>query len=169
MELFPALPRTSCLVSLIAVGALLACHVWAQTPTPAPDTLITLQRGACEKRCAVYRLVIFADGTVIYEGRYNVRRTGLIKSGIAPEALIKLVKDLDAAGFQDLETNYGYGNRDQCVSWASDGPAAIVSLASGGRSKTVLHHHRCISPTSQRLTEMEDLIDQAAGVAKWVR
>jgi hypothetical protein len=169
MDLLTAFPQTCFLFNLIAVGALLTGSAMSQTPAPPPDTLITLQRGACEKRCAVYRLVIFADGTVIYEGRFNVRRTGLIKSGVPPEALIKLVQNLEAAGLYDLEANYGYGNRDHCASWNSDGPAAIVSLASGGRSKTVLHDHRCISPVSQRLSEMEDWIDQAVGVAKWIR
>jgi hypothetical protein len=135
----------------------------------APDTLIVLQRGACEQRCAVYRIVIFADGTVIYEGRYFVRRSGLIKSGISPEVLAKLLSDLEAGGFFQLEDNYGYGSKDHCESIDSDGPAAILSVSYKGRSKTVLHNHRCVGPVPNRLTELEDKVDRAVGAVKWIK
>jgi Domain of unknown function (DUF6438) len=61
-------------------------HAVKATET-APDTLITLQRGACEQPCAVYRIVIFADGTVVYEGRHFVRKSGLMKTGVSQEVL----------------------------------------------------------------------------------
>ena len=140
-----------------------------KTKEPAPDTLITLQRGACENRCAVYRLVIFADGTVIYEGRYFVRQRGLIKSGVSPEVLTKLIGDLEKGGFFQLENNYGYGNSSGCESIDPDGPAAILSVSNQGRSKTVLHHHRCVGPVPNRVTELEDAVDRAAGTAKWIK
>jgi hypothetical protein len=139
------------------------------TGESAPDTLITLQRGACEKRCAVYRLVIFADGTVIYEGQYFVRRTGLVKSGISPEVLAKLISDMEAGGFFQLDANYGYGNNDRCASIDGDGPAAILSVSNKGRSKTVLHNHRCVGPVPNRLTELEDKVDRAVGTVKWIK
>jgi len=151
-----------------ATAALSFCQV-VKTNESAPDTLITLQRGACEHRCAVYRLVIFADGTVIYEGQYFVRRAGLIKSGISPEVLAKLVKDLDAGGFFQLETNYGYGNSGHCDSMESDGPLAILSVSNQGRSKTVLHSHRCVGAVPNRLTELEDKVDRAVGTVKWIK
>jgi hypothetical protein len=136
----------------------------------APDTLISLQRGACEARCAVYRLIIFADGTVIYEGRYNVRQAGLVKSLMPQLVLKKLIGDLEAGGFFELQDNYGYGNTAGCASIDPDGgPTAILSVSNQGRSKTVLHSHRCVGPAPTRLTEMEDQVDHAAGVAKWIK
>ena len=150
-----------------ATGVLLGQTV--KTKEPAPDTLITLQRGACEQRCAVYRLIIFADGTVIYEGRYFVRRTGLIKSGISPTVLTKLISDLETGGFFQLKDNYGYGNTDGCDSVDSDGPAAILSVSNRGRSKTVLHNHRCVGPVPNRVTELEDKVDRAVGTVKWIK
>lgn len=134
----------------------------------APDTLITLQRDACEDLCAVYRLVIFADGTVIYEGRYHVRRLGLIKSGISLEALTKLISDLEAGGFFQLKDNYGYGNTDNCDS-VGEGPAAILSFSNQGRSKTVLHSHGCVGAVPNRVTELEDKVDRAVGTVKWIK
>ncbi len=86
--------KVAVLALLMLVAAALSFGQSAHEP--APDTLIVLQRGACEQRCAVYRLTIFADGTVIYEGRYFVHRSGLIKSGISPDVLNKLIGDLES-------------------------------------------------------------------------
>lgn len=135
----------------------------------APDTLIVLQRGACEQRCAVYRIVIFADGTVIYEGRHFVRKPGLIKSGISPEKLARLLADLEAGGFFGLDENYGYGNKAHCDAINSDGPAAVLSVSTRGRSKTVLHNHGCVGAVASRVTELEDKVDRAVGTAKWIK
>jgi hypothetical protein len=153
---------------VLAVAGVSQAQV-SKAKEPAPDALITLQRGACENRCAVYRLVIFADGTVIYEGRYFVRHEGLIKSGISWEVLNKLIGDLEAGGFFQLDNNYGYGNNNGCESIDPDGPMAILSVSNEGRSKTVLHHHRCVGPVPNRITELEDLVDRAVGAAKWIK
>jgi hypothetical protein len=150
-------------------GAALSFGQTAGSNEPAPDTLIVLQRGACEKRCAVYRLVIFADGTVIYEGRYFVRHPGLVKSGISPEALNKLIGDLDAGGFFQMESNYGYGNTGRCDSIEAGEPMAILSVSNRGRSKTVQHSHGCAGAVPNRLTELEDKVDRAVGAAKWIK
>ena len=155
--------------ALTCASATLSLGQVVKTNESAPDTLITLQRGACEKRCAVYRLVIFADGTVIYEGRHFVRQTGIIRSGISPEVLSKLINDLETGGFFQLDANYGYGNTDRCDSIDSDGPAAILSVSSQGRSKTVLHNQRCVGPVPSRVTELEDKVDRAVGTAKWIK
>jgi hypothetical protein len=154
----------------------LACILAAMSSAPAaraaeapPDTLIVLQRGACEQRCAVYRLVIFADGTVIYDGRYFVRRAGLLRGGVAPEALAKLVEELETGGFFQMASNYGDGDAQNCDSIDGDGPTATLTVSSHGQSKTVLHNHRCVGAAPDRLTELEDKVDRAAGAAKWIK
>jgi hypothetical protein len=135
----------------------------------APDTLITLQRGACEDRCAVYRLVIFADGTVLYQGRHFVRRNGLIKSGVSPETLARLIDVLDSGGFFQLDADYGYSQSGHCDRIEADGPVAILSVSSRGRSKTVLHSHRCVGAVADRLRAFEDEVDRAVGTVKWIK
>ena len=136
---------------------------------PAADTLVSLQRGACEQRCAVYRLTIYADGTVTWDGRYFVRKTGLVRATLAPEAVARLVDDLQRDGFFELQGNYGYDGRANCDSIDGDGPSAILTVSSRGRSKTVLHNHRCVSVDARRLVAMEDRIDRAVGTVRWIR
>ncbi len=157
------------ILALTCVNAPLLLGQAVKSNPSAPDTLITLQRGACEQRCAVYRLMIFADGTVIYDGQYFVRRTGLIRSGITPEVLTKLMQDLETGGFFQAENNYGYGNTDRCKSMDPGRPNAILSVSNQGRSKTVLHNHSCVGPIPDRLTDLEDKVDRAVGVVKWIK
>jgi hypothetical protein len=141
----------------------------ARAAEAAPDTLISLQRGACEQRCAVYRVVIFADGTVIYDGRHFVRRAGLVRGGMSPEALAQLLEELQSGGFFEMEASYGYGGTEHCDKIDGDGPAAILSVSNAGRSKTILHNHRCAGAAADRLTELEDKVDRAVGTAKWIK
>jgi len=156
-------------IALAGACAALILSAPARAVEAAPDTLISLQRGACEARCAVYRVVIFADGTVIYEGQYFVRRAGVVRSGVSPEALVKLLKELESGGFFEMETNYGYGGKDHCDKIDGDGPAAILSVSTGGRSKIILHNHRCVGTAADRLTALEDMVDRAVGTSKWIK
>ena len=135
----------------------------------SPDTMVTLQRGACEDGCAVYRLMIFADGTVIYEGRYSVKKTGLVKSAISPETLTKLISDLDSGGFFGFADRYGFGDKKACTSLAAGAPTAILSVSSAGHFKTVLHEHGCTGPDSDKLTALEDKVDHAVGTVRWIK
>jgi hypothetical protein len=161
-----------CLITKLAILFAFAALSFGQTVKTneaAPDTLITLQRGACEARCAVYRLVIFADGTVIYQGQFYVRQAGLVKSSISPEVLAKLIGDLETGGFFQMENNYGYGGNTGCDSIDEGGPIAILSVSNQGRSKTILHDHSCVGAVPKRLTELEDKVDRAVGAVKWIK
>jgi uncharacterized protein DUF6438 len=161
--------RISIFLTLAFANAVLSLGQVARSNETPPDTLIVLQRGACEQRCAVYRVVIFADGTVIYEGRHFVRKAGLIKSGVSFDVLSKLMTDLEASGFFQLDDNYGYGNKQHCNSLDSGEPSAILSVSSQGRSKTILHNHGCTGQIPSRLTELEDKVDRAVGTVKWIK
>lgn len=133
------------------------------------DTLIVLQRGACERRCAVYNVIIFSDGSVIFDGRHYVRQTGVVKSSINRDILAGLLHDANETHFFDLKDRYGYGSTTGCDSMRSDAPTAILTIASAGRSKTVLHHHGCVNADAGRLKELEDKIDKAVNAVRWIK
>ncbi len=159
--------KTVLLLTLLGAASLFAQTVPA--PEITPDTLIVLQRGACEQRCAVYRLTIFADGTVVYEGRYFVRTPGLKRSLVSATALAGLLRDLVSGGFFEMAGDYGYASRANCQSFSPGEPSAILTVSTGGRSRTVLHNHGCAGKASARLTELEDKVDRAVGVARWIK
>ena len=169
VEVWSRMIKVGILFILTLASAVPSFAQAAKHTDPEPDTLIVLQRGACEQRCAVYRVAIFADGTVIYQGRHFVRRSGLIKSLIPVEVLNNLIHDLEAGGFFQLEDNYGYGNKDHCESLDSGEPTAILTFSNQGRSKTVLHNHGCVGTATKQLTELEDKVDHAVGTIKWIK
>jgi hypothetical protein len=162
--------RIAACTSLITGGAV---HAWGsqtlKTNELPADTLIVLQRGACEHRCAVYKVIIFADGSVIFDGRHYVRRPGLTKSNISLEALGQLLDEAAALRFFSLKERYGYGDGAGCDSSDTDARSAIVSISSGGASKTVLHYYGCVGAESERLKQYEEKIDSAVNTARWVK
>jgi hypothetical protein len=133
------------------------------------DTVVTLQRGDCERRCAVYKVIVFADGTLIYDGQYSVRRQGLVLGHLEDEQLLKLVDAFTKINYFALKDEYGYQTTTECDSLTPDGPIVKTSLVTGGRTKAIVHHHRCAGAVPKELSALEDEIDQIAQTARWTK
>jgi hypothetical protein len=161
-------PVVRWLLAALCMLPVLAGAASAADPVPA-NTVITLQRGACEKRCAVYKLILFADGTVIYDGQHYVRQVGIVRDKVDVENIRKLIEEFRDAGFFELADQYGYTSEAGCSSMLSDGPVAIVSIVSGANSKSVIHNHRCVGPVSAQLARLESSIDKLANTVRWTR
>ena len=164
------------LLGIAACTSLLICSAVQAWSAPAlktnelpADTLIVLQRGACEHRCAVYKVIIFADGSVIFEGRSYVRRSGLVRSNISLETLRRLLDEAAALRFFDLKERYGDGSAVGCDTIRSDAPTAVVSISSAGTSKTVVHYLGCVGAESERLRQFEEKIDKTVNAARWIK
>ena len=158
------------LASVLVSGAVAAQNMQAVKTNELPaDTLIVLQRGACERRCAVYKVMIFADGSVLFDGRHYVRRPILAKASISLETVRQLLDEVVALRFFDLKARYGYDDATGCDSIKSDAPSAIVSISSGGASKTVMHYLGCVGADSERLKRFEEKIDEAVNTARWIK
>ena len=144
-----------------------AVSAFAQAAIPA-DTVITLRRGACEMRCAVYDLSIQADGSVVYDGRYYVRRTGRVKARVARKGVRRLIDEFQKIGFFSLKDEYT-ASPDDCVSLLEEAPRATISIVMGKRAKTIVHNHRCVGKVSSELTRLEDAIDAVAKSVRWIK
>jgi hypothetical protein len=154
---------------------LLGCFASAQaapilrTNELPADTLIVLQRGACERRCAVYNIAIFADGSVIFDGRHYVRQAGLAKTTITREAVRQLLEEAMSLGFFQMKARYGFGDTADCEMLRSDAPTAVLSISSDGMAKTIVHNQGCVGPTSEGLKKFEERIDKAVNSTRWVK
>ncbi|HEY3938553.1 MAG TPA: DUF6438 domain-containing protein [Bryobacteraceae bacterium] len=135
------------------------------------DSVVTLQRHSCDRRwlCPVYKLVLFGDGTVIYDGIYYVGRKGVIRDHIAPEAFRKLIDSANAIHYFTLKSDYGYHDTQACESRVPDSPLVTTSVTSGENSHGIIHHHRCAGAIPAQLTVFENEIDQAADTARWTK
>src|ERR1700712_4452103 len=97
-------------------GILLIGFCWlptsatAQSPIPIPnDTVIVMQRGNCEvMACPIYRVLIFADGDVIWQGHGRVAKLGLAPGRIERDRIRALIQEFEAIDYFHLENIYGF-------------------------------------------------------------
>jgi (2Fe-2S) ferredoxin len=148
-------------ILLTLVVAVTSC---GSVRTPIPDDLneviITLERTACFGACPVYRLTIYGNGRVVYEGIQFVRTKGIIETTIGEDSVRQLVSEFQEADYFALKDSY-----EQRM--ATDMPSAITSLTVNGRKKTVSHYHGD-SSAPKKLTELENRIDDIVSSDQWV-
>ncbi len=131
------------------------------------DTEIVLERQRCDLRCPVYKLTISADGSVVYEGRSFVKRTGIVRGSIGKEKLSELIAEIERINYFSLQDKYIPGA--ECPQVATDYPTAITAVRFNGRSKTIQHYHGCTgADVLQELTDLESKIDQAVNTQQWI-
>jgi hypothetical protein len=131
--------------------------------------VITLQRTVCYGTCPEYKLTIFSDGRVLYEGISSVKTKGKAWGRITPAELEELILEFQNINYFDLDDSYTPGTK-VCPQSMTDMPAATTSLTRNGKSKTVIHYHGCRGlPVLDLLTQLENKIDEAVSVNKWVK
>ena len=132
-----------------------------------PSKVITLQRTVCYGPCPEYKLTIFSDGAIAYEGISSVKKEGAAKGRISLKKLQDLVREFDKINYFNLEDNYTPGNK-VCPESMTDMPSVITSLTRNGKTKTITHYHGCRGlKTLELLTELENKIDAAVNISQW--
>ncbi|MDT4967893.1 MAG: hypothetical protein QOJ64_2630 [Acidobacteriota bacterium] len=131
--------------------------------------VITLERTVCFGSCPVYKLTIYSDGRVLYQGIRFVKRIGRAEGRISRKALDALVQEFTNNEFFGLYDAYVPGSPG-CPQVATDLPSAIISLELNGKKKTVRHYHGCAGLSALKvLTELEAHIDAAVNSKKWIK
>jgi hypothetical protein len=130
--------------------------------------VITLERTACFGTCPVYKLEIFADGKVVYEGKDFVKRKGKLQGRITKAAVQQLVREFNRINYFSLDDEY-ISEGPNCPEWWTDSPSAVTSINWKGRKKTIRHYHGCRgAKVLDQLTALETKIDQLANTKRWV-
>ncbi|MEI2612218.1 MAG: DUF6438 domain-containing protein [Candidatus Promineifilaceae bacterium] len=97
--------------------------------TPPQNVIITIERTMCFGFCPDYRLSIYGNGKVVYEGRYYVRVEGTRTTYIPKRKVRELVSEFERIGFYNFDDNYAIG--------VTDMPSVLITLNLEGRSKTI--------------------------------
>jgi len=124
------------------------------------ETIITLERTICCGRCPVYKLTIFGNGAVMYNGLEFVAITGRHMANITEDKIQRLIGAFKKADFFSLNNSYVEFMR-------IEDPFAITSLTINGKKKRVRHYHGDNSAPHQ-LRILEDEIDEIVGTDQWV-
>jgi membrane dipeptidase len=117
---------------------------------------ITLQRTMCFGTCPDYTVTLRDDGTVTYSGRQYVRVSGQHSWKIDPAAVRALAREMEEAGFFELENEY--------TDLRTDNPTTYTSLTIGTRSKKIKDY----VSGPPKLKDIEKRIEDVSGVRKYV-
>lgn len=135
----------------------------------AAAPVITLERTACFGTCPIYKLEIFADGKVVYEGRDFVKRKGKAQGRITKAQVQQLVREFNRINYLSLDDEY-VSEGPGCPEWWTDSSSAVTSINWKGRNKTIRHYHGCRgAKVLHQLTALENTIDQVANTKRWVK
>lgn len=136
-------------------------YVYAQPANPPKpsefeNVVITLERTVCFGRCPAYKVTLYGDGRVEYEGTRFVQVTGTMATKISQERVKELVTEFNRIDYFSLQDTY-----DAPV---TDLPTTITSITVDGRTKKVENYYG--GPKS--LTELENKIDETTNSKIWI-
>ena len=150
------------MVFLLMFTGLGACKAEQENPVDnLDDVIITLERTACYGFCPIYSLTIHGDGTVIYEGEDFVQTVGRAETVTSKEKVQQIIAEFENINFFSLKNAY----TEKTI---TDAPSVITSITRNGKTKTVEHYHGDFN-APEKLTELEDKIDEIVNSERWIK
>lgn len=156
--------RASLLVVLVACSAAPPkseppSNTGGETAPHAP--VATIARTACFGWCPVYKLTVYRDGTVEYEGEQYVKTQGKATGHLEPDRIGALDTLFTSHGYLGFASSY----EDYSV---TDMPSVETSYTpAGGTTKTV-RHYLGDGHAPKALGEVEDGIDKIVNIEQWI-
>lgn len=139
----------------------------APLPAVSRSFAIRMDRGGGGFRSPSYSVSIESDGRVIYQGRDHVAAAGERRGQANPGALARLKDRIQGARALDYASAYVHG-KPGCGGFRTDQPVVTLEFTLDGRTKRIRHDLGC-EDAPPALTEIENLVDAAAGTSEWVR
>jgi hypothetical protein len=120
-----------------------------------------------------YRISIFVDGTVIFEGKKHVISKEPIRTRIDKEQLANLLAEFERIKYYSLHDRYT-ASEDGCSLRRTDHAFATTTLKLDGKKKSIVHYYGCreegrpdvVFP--QALYKLEATIDEVVNAKQWV-
>lgn len=127
------------------------------------DVVISLERTGCYGDCPAYKVTIYGDGRVEYEGKKDVKVKGKKRGSLKPADLRGIVSAFDKANYFAIESY----TEDHCsCTLCTDMPTTITEIRAKGMSHRVEHYLGCRCAPKE-LWELEEAIDSVAGTEQW--
>jgi len=124
---------------------------------------IHLERSTCYGDCPAYKLAIFGDGRVEYEGLKHVKDIGARQGRLEAADVRRLLAEFDKANYFTIEQF----TEEHCTcTLCTDMPTTITELKAGGATHRVQHYYACTC-APKPLFSLEQSIDEIARVARW--
>jgi Domain of unknown function (DUF6438) len=122
------------------------------------ELMVSLQRTPCFGRCPVFKIELFGDGKVVYEGRAFSTRLGTHKAIASPELMKAILQKASDIKYLTFNAKYPKGE-----SMITDIPTTISYVKLGTESKMVYNNYD--APTE--LLEFERWLESQFEGLKW--
>ena len=149
------------IIGIIALLAAFYFYLYPKLTQPLKqseykEVVITLERTLCYGLCPNYKLTIFGDGKVVYEGKNFVKVTGIQTAQISQNKVKELVDEFNQIGYFSL--------RDEYTEKVTDLPTTITSIIIDGKTKKIVNYYGA----PKKLNELENKIDEITNSINWV-
>ena len=132
----------------------------ALPPNTPPVEVLTMSREGCYGSCPIYRVTVWSDGRVDYEGKDFVQTKGKRSAKLDGAALTRIRDEFATAKYLTLADKY---DRYDCT----DMPTVVTSFREGATRKSVSHYYGD-RHAPRALFALEKAIDEITGVNAWV-
>jgi Domain of unknown function (DUF6438) len=102
----------------------------------AHELMVSLQRTPCFGQCPVFKIELFGDGKVVYEGKAFSKRVGTYSATASPEFMKAIEQKATGVKYLSFDTKYPKGE-----SMITDIPTTISFFKSGSESKTIHNNY----------------------------
>jgi len=137
-----------------------------ETASQQEGVRITMERLPCFGTCPHYSVTLAGDGTVTWNGVRFVQTVGAATARVEPSVVSRLVETLTDGGWFEFEERYVM-DAPACGPYHTDAPRVKATLAANGRSRSIEHDFGC-GGAPEKLRELYDAIDRAAGTQRWI-
>jgi len=147
--------------------------IGAGIKTQKYDPWVVMQRGECYGSCPAYKVSIFSDGTVEYNGLNFVKIKGPSYGKITDKQVRELKTLISRTRFFALRQSYGISD-DRCTAMMTDSATVEIKVRRQSQSKSVRHYLGCFGGSQshraemKRLKELEEAIDRIIAVEQWI-
>lgn len=157
----------------IARALVLVAAACGGTPPPAPisnnrtptaarhEPMAAIERTACFGWCPVYKVTVYRDGTVDYDGGNFVKTTGHATGSLAPDQIAALDELFRRHHYLDLRDAYEEYH-------VTDMPSVYTSCTPQGQTTKRVKHYLGDDSAPHDLTEVEDGIDRIVHIEQWI-
>ena len=133
------------------------------TDAELDSLVIQFERTTCYGNCPAYRLTIYGDGRVEYNGLKFVKLAGPAQGRVGRVELKTLVEQLSKADFLKIDQ---YTEKSCSCTLCTDMPTAITEVKLKNKSHRVEHYYGCRC-APKALWDVEEAIDKITRSEQW--
>ncbi len=137
-----------------------------------PNNAFIYTKSSCLGPCPAYQVMIFENGTIIFNGINYVQQKGLYKIHDSSGIFQNILQILDEYNINDFRDSYGgdYSEEKVCKQQWTDHPTTTLSLQLDGKIKTIEYYHGCKGFEREvDLKAIEKQIDKVLNLESYIR